>query len=85
MLSNKQKTLAAINADKRLIANAKLAAIALLMHGGRLTRPEIAERINSHDRTMSRIMGRLVDLGLVDETRDGMTSAKSYRWIGEDK
>ena len=87
LLSDDQSTgtCRAILADKRMIANQKLAAIALLLDGGRLTRLEIAERINSHDRTMSRIMGRLVDLGLVDETRDGMTSAKSYRWIGEDK
>ena len=77
------KAVAAILADKRLLPNQKLAAIALAMHAGRLSREEIANRIDSHNRTMTRIMGRLVDLGLVDETRDGMTSAKSYRWIGE--
>ena len=76
------KAVAAILADKRLLPNQKLAAIALAMHGGRLSREEIANRIDSHNRTMTRIMGRLVDLGLVDETRDGMTSAKSYRWKG---
>jgi len=82
-LEAKTRAITALLADRRMIANAKLSAIALLMDGGRLTRLEIADRINSHDRTMSRIMGRLVDLGLVDETRDGMTSAKSYIWIGE--
>ena len=80
-----QKARERIQADARLLPNQKLAALVLFEDGGRLTRLEIAERINSHGRTMSRIMGRLVDLGLVDETRDGMTSAKSYRWIGEDK
>ena len=83
MLSNKQKTLATISADKRLLANAKLACSALVNHGGWLTRQEIAERISSHNRTMTRIMGRLVDLGLVDERRDAMSSAKSYRWKGD--
>jgi len=81
-LEAKTRAIATILADRRMIANQKLAAIALLMHGGRLTRLEIAQRINCHDRTMIRAMGGLVDLGLVDETRDGMTSAKIYRWKG---
>jgi DNA-binding MarR family transcriptional regulator len=81
-LEDKTRAATAILGDHRLLLNAKLAAIALIMHGGRLTRVEIAQRIRAHDRTMTRIMGRLVDLGLVDEARDGMTSAKSYRWKG---
>ena len=74
---------AAILADKRLLPNQKLAAIALAMHAGRLSREEIANRIDSHNRTMTPIMQSLTGLGLVSEIRSGVRGAKTYRWIGE--
>jgi len=82
-LEDKTRAATAILDDHRLLPNAKLAAIALIMHGGRLTRVEIAQRIRAHDRTMARVMQSLTGLGLVSEIRSGVRGAKTYRWIGK--
>jgi DNA-binding transcriptional ArsR family regulator len=83
LLEDKARAAAAILGDGRLLPNAKLAAVALIMHGGRLTRIEIARRIRAHDCTMTRVMQSLTGLGLVSEIRSGVRGAKTYRWIGE--
>ena len=82
-LEDKTRAATAILDDHRLLPNAKLAAIALIMHDGRLTRVEIAQRIRAHDRTMTRVMQSLTGLSLVSEIRSGVLGAKTYRWIGK--
>ena len=58
-LEAKTRVIATIAADVRLIPSARLAAIVLTLHGGWLTRIDIANRCGVHDRTISRIIARL--------------------------
>lgn len=77
------ETIATIAADARLIPTAKLAAIVLAMHGGWLTRKEIANRCGVHDRTISRVLH-----SLPVEVAERMTDygpEKIYRWKGDGK
>jgi DNA-binding IclR family transcriptional regulator len=76
------KTIAALAADVRLIPSARLAAIVLAMHGGWLTRIDIANRCGVHDRTISRIFARLIELGMVVADWPEGSQVRIYRWKG---
>lgn len=80
-LESKTRAIAAIAADVRLIPTAKLAAIVLALHGGWLTRKEIAKQCGVHDMTIRRALPSLA----VDES-ERMTvhgPHKIYRWKGD--
>lgn len=79
------ETIATIAADARLIPTAKLAAIVLAMHGGWLTRIDIANRCGVHDRTISRIIARLIGLGFVVADWPERSQVRVYRWKGDGK
>ena len=72
-----------ITADVRLASTAKTVAITLMMHGGWLSRFQIAQRCGVHYRTISRIIARLIDLDLIVATWPEDSRVKMYRWKGE--
>ena len=81
-LESKTRAIATIAADVRLIPSARLAAIVLTLHGGWLTRIDIANRCGVHDRTISRIIARLVELGMVVADWPEGSQVRVYRWKG---